>query len=109
MYASRLRMGLLFLVLIVILLGGATWAWQNSAPGRGLRSSDPAARIASAAILAEQRRDDPSADDELIAALSDPSESVRAAAADTLGKRASRKGEKPLSEALKDDAPTVRA
>jgi len=109
MTAFKIRIGFLLVVLTSILIGGATWAWQHAEPSGGLRSSDPAARVAEATALAERRRDDPSADDELIAALSDPSESVRAVAADTLGKRATTKAAKPLTDALKDQASTVRA
>ena len=82
----------------------------NSVPSlvAGLKSSDPDRRVAAATRLAELGHSDDRAEDGLIAALSDPSEKVRFAVADTLAKRASPKAAKPLVDALKDKSSPVR-
>ncbi len=109
MQTSKIRNGVIGLVVAASAIAAGVWgAWYAGLFG-GLRSRDPSARVAAATSLAERNRDDPSVDAALIAALSDPSESVRVVVADTLGRRAARKAGKPLAALLADPIAAVRA
>ena len=107
--SKEIRIVVVGLVVAVSGIGSAVWgAWYMGLFG-GLRSRDPSARVHAATMLAERSRDDPSVDAALIAALSDPSESVRVVVADTLGRRAARTAGKPLAALLSDPVAAVRA
>ena len=92
----------------LVVAAGVGIAWWVGMFG-GLRSRDPASRVDAATFYAERNRDDPSVDAALIAALSDPSESVRSVVADSLGRRAAPTAGKPLAAMLADPVPAVRA
>ena len=109
MQTSKIRNGVIGIVLAGSAVAAGAWgAWYAGLFG-GLRSRDPAARVHAATMLAERSRDDPSVDAALIAALSDPSESVRVVVADSLGRRGARKAGKPLATLLSDPVAAVRA
>ena len=109
MQTSKIRNGVIGVVLAGSAVAAGVWgAWYAGLFG-GLRSRDPAARVQAATMLAERNRDDPAVDAALIAALSDPSESVRVVVADSLGRRGARKAGKPLATLLSDPVAAVRA